>query len=505
MRKKNYPWMAAFLTLAAVAWAQFSDAPNDVAASRDESLAVLVSCKGMIDQGLYQAIKRRSEEALSLGADYLILEISTYGGELKTADDIAKHLIMDLAPQMHTVAYVKTEAISAGALISVSCQDIVMRENTTIGDCAPIVMGGTLEGVDREKVESFTRAAFDRAARANGYPQALLRAMVTMQVDVYRVQNRQSGAFEFFEGSGLPADANAYDLDNKELIDPEDRLLTIDAATAFEYGIARAVVPDRQGVLDYLAARDGVTFVSSSPLILETNWSEEMVRKINHPAVIGVLTMVALLGLYIEFNSPGLGLPGLVSVIAFVTIIGSKYLWGLANWVEVAILIIGVILILVEILVIPGFGVAGIVGALCIVGGFFGMLVRNPPDRIPFPQNDVDWNLFTEGLLGFMAGVIGFIAVACLIARYLPRTKLFGGLVLSPASATGAEAPGAALLRVGDVGVAFTPLHPTGRMVIADQILDCVTRGEFLEKDTPVTILKIQGNLVVVEKTEAVS
>lgn len=488
--------------LAAVSWAQFSESPNEPAAPRDDAVAVVVTCKGMIDQGLYKSIKRRSEEALSLGADYLILEISTYGGELKTADDIAKLLIMDLAPKIHTVAYVKTEAISAGALISVSCQDIVMRSNTTIGDCAPIVMGGKLEGVDREKVESFTRAAFDRAARANDYPQALLRAMVTMQVDVFRVQNRETEAYEFFEGTALPTDANAYDLDHKELVDAEDRLLTVDAATALEYGIARAVVPNLQGVFDYLAARDGVTFVSSSPLMLETNWSEEMVRKINHPAVIGVLTMVALLGLYIEFNSPGLGLPGLVSVIAFITIVGSKYLWGMANWVEVAVLIVGIILVLVEILVIPGFGLAGIMGALCIVGGFFGMLVRNPPDRIPFPQSDVDWNLFTEGLLGFMAGVVGFIVAACLVARYLPRTKLFGGLVLVPARITGPEPSSAPLLSVGDTGAVFTSLRPAGRMMVADQIVDCVTRGEFLEKGTPVTILKIQGNLVVVEKME---
>jgi membrane-bound serine protease (ClpP class) len=468
------------------------------------ALAVVITCKGMIDQGLFKSIQRRSAEAISLGADYLILEISTYGGELQTADDIAKLLIMDLAPQMHTVAYVKTEAISAGALISVSCQDIVMRENTTIGDCAPIIMGGTLEGVDREKVESFTRAAFDRAARANGYPQALLRAMVTMQVEVFRVLNRQTEAYEFFEGIALPTDANAYDLDGKELVDTEDRLLTVDAATALEYGIARAVVPDRQGVLDFLADRDGVTFASSPPRILETNWSEEMVRKINHPAVIGVLTMIALLGLYIEFNSPGLGLPGLVSALAFITIIGSKYLWGLANWVEVAVLLIGIILVLVEILVIPGFGLAGIAGAFCIVGGFFGMLVRNPPDRIPFPQNNVDWNLFTEGLLGFMAGVVGFIGAAILIARYLPGTKLFGGLVLSPATTLDPEASVSGF-RVGDTGVTCTPLRPAGRILVADEIIDCVTHGEFLDKGTPITIRKIQGNLVVVEKTEGVS
>ena len=148
----------------------------------------------------------RTESALHEGADYLIYEISTYGGAVDAADDIAKYLIQKVAPRGHTVAYVATEAISAGALISVSCRDIIMQENTTIGDAAPITLGGTLEGVEREKAESFVRAAFLRAAEANAYPPLLLQAMVTMQIEVYRVRNLDTGKDEFFEGDNLPTD-----------------------------------------------------------------------------------------------------------------------------------------------------------------------------------------------------------------------------------------------------------------------------------------------------------
>ncbi len=166
------------------------------------------------------------------GAEYLIYQISTYGGRVDSADDIAKYLIQDAAARGHTVAYVATEAISAGALISVSCEDIIMQENTTIGDSAPISMGEKLEGVEREKAESFIRAAFQRAAEANGYPELLLKAMVTIQIEVYRVRNLQTGEYEFFEGDNLPTDANLYDVKGAQEINGDDELLTLTASQA---------------------------------------------------------------------------------------------------------------------------------------------------------------------------------------------------------------------------------------------------------------------------------
>ena len=220
--------------LLALGWTLGAE-PNETDTNQPSVKAAVIVCKDMIDDGLFKSIKRRTRIALDGGADYLIFEIGTYGGLLQSADDIAKYLILDI-PQIsdkaHTVAYITTEAISAGAMISVSCRDIIMRQNTTIGDCAPIVMGGKLEGVEREKTESFTRAAFTRAAEANGYPVALLRAMVTMQTEVYRLKNLQTGELEFFESKQLPKDPNLYDLDNKELIVKDDEHLTLTASKA---------------------------------------------------------------------------------------------------------------------------------------------------------------------------------------------------------------------------------------------------------------------------------
>ncbi len=484
--------------------------PNVVTAQPKEVKAARIICTGMIDDGLYKSIQRRTDMALADGANYLIYEIGTYGGLLQSADDIAKYFIHDVSKRARTVAYIRTEAISAGAMISVSCQDIIMRENTTIGDCAPIVMAGKLEGVEREKAESFTRAAFDRASEANRYPQALLRAMVTMQLEVWRVKNIQTGEFEFFEKEQLPKDVNEWDLNNKELVVRDDEILTLTAKRAVEYRIAREVVADVNEALGFFEKRDNVIF-TEQPEVFETNWSEEMVRLINSPAVMSILVLLALLGVYMEFNTPGVGLPGLVAVICFVIIISSKYLTGLANWVEVAVFVVGIILLLIEFFVIPGFGITGVLGIVFIIAGLVGMLVRNGPGEWPVPQGDFEWQLFTEGALGLLIGFGLFLVAAWLLARYLPKLGAFTGLALVPAAgkkgdefeASMTVSPEAAgqKLKVGDKGEVVAKLRPTGRAKFGEAIVDVVCQAEFLDKGTVVEIIDIRGNRVIVRKS----
>jgi len=495
------------LLLGAVMAEELNNAPADTPSAK---VAVII-CKGMIDDGLFKSIQRRTQIALDSGVQYLIYEIQTYGGLVSAADVISKYFL-DVGKEAHTVAYITTEAISAGAMISVHCQDIIMLENSTIGDCAPVVLvpSQKLEGVEREKTESFIRGIFDRAANANSYPRALLRAMVTMQIEVYRVKNIQTGEDEFFESIELSnKDPNIYDLNNKEIVVESDKLLTLIAPDALEYGIARAVVKDLGGALDFLAKRDGVTFVGE-PMVLKTIWSEEMVRWLNSPAVMAVLVMLAMLGVYIEFNTPGVGLPGLAAVICFTIIIGSKYLVGLANWVEVALFVLGILLLLIEFLVLPGFGIAGFSGIICIFAGLFGMLIKNPPDKLPWPQDAIAWSDFTWGVVGLSMGFVGFIVLAWVLSKYLPRIQFLSGLILAPAvprqsgeiplSMTTPPESKTVSVNMGETGEVVSILRPTGKAKFGDAIVDVVAEAEFLDKGTKVEIVEIHGNRVVVKK-----
>ncbi len=489
---------------------------NDISPEQPSVKAAVIVCKGMIDDGLFESIKRRTQIALDEGAEYLFYEIQTYGGLVSAADVISEYFL-ETSKEAHTVAYITTKAISAGAMISVHCQDIIMLENATIGDCAPITLmpNQKLEGTEREKAESFIRVIFDRAANANNYPRALLRAMVTMQIEVYRVKNIKTGEDEFFEREELPKDANEYDISNKELAVRDDQLLTLIASDALEYGIARAVVKDLGGALDFLAKRDGVTFADET-IVLKTLWSEEMVRWLNSPAVMAVLVMLAMLGVYIEFNTPGVGLPGLAAAICLAIIIGSKYLHGLANWVEVALFLVGVLLLMVEIFLLPGFGIFGFSGIVCIFAGLFGMLIKNPvPDewyKPPWPQDAIAWNDFTWGVLSLTGGFIGFVFLAWLLSKYLPKMQFLSGLILAPSIAkqgTEMEVNITTLpesktisVNVGEPGEVVSQLRPTGKVKFGDAIVDVVAEGEFLDKGTSVEIIEIHGNRVVVKAVE---
>ncbi len=471
--------------------------------------AAVIVCKGTIDDGLYKSIQRRTQLALDQGAKYLIYEIGTYGGLLQSADDISKYFILDVGKKAHTVAYITTEAISAGALISVSCKDIIMLENTTIGACAPIALGTKLEGVEREKVESFTRAAFVRAAEANGYPAVLLKAMVTMGTKVYEVKNLQTGQYEFLDEERLNEDPNRYDLAGKELIVKDNEILTLTASKAYEYGIARAQVKDRAEALAFLAQRDGVTFVGE-PMMLRTNWSEEMVRWLNSPAVMAVLILLALLGVYIEFNTPGIGLPGLVAVTCFIIIVGSKYLVGMANWVEVVLFVVGVLLLLVEIFILPGFGVVGILGIICIIFGLFGMLVKNTPGELPWPHSAPDWEVFTRNLYGLLGGIAAFLIGLPILARYLPKIPMARRLMLAVpqgtvefgmgAGAAVAEAPTETPIHRGQEGISLSQLRPAGKAEFGGMRLDVVSGGELIEAGRRIVVEFVEGNRIVVRE-----
>lgn len=471
-----------------------------------EKIAAILTCHDMIDNGLYQSIIRRSEEAISRGADYLILDVQTYGGLVKSADDISKYLILDLGDNIHTVAYVSTEAISAGSMISVSCKDVIMRKNTTIGCSAPIVMGSKEMGeAEREKTESFVRATFSRAAQANGYPEALLKAMVSQDIEVWQVKNKQTGQMEYYEKEYLPDDPNGFDLTSKKLVVKEGELLTLTDQKAREYGIARAIVADVDEALAFLEERDGITF-SKDIIRMETMWSEEMVRWLTSPMVVSILVLGIMLGIYVEFNSPGLGLPSLLAITCLVVLVGSRYLIGMANWIEIALLCLGFILLMVEIFVIPGFGVAGFAGIVCIVGGLLAMWVKNAPGEVPWPKGEVAWSLFTDGLFGMAIGFLLFVGAVAILAKYMDKMPFLRRFVLKSAvtgkqtavSQTFEPKQERTALKVGQTGDVVSALRPAGKVRFGTRVVDVVADGAFIEKGGQVKILEVHGNHVVV-------
>jgi len=175
-------------------------------------------------------------------------------------------------------------------------------------------------------------------------------------------------------------------------------------------------------------------------------------------------------------------------------------------------LVVGVLLLMVEIFVLPGFGIAGFLGITCILAGLFGMLIKNPPGTIPWPNNDIAWNDFGWGVVSLAGGFIGFVVLAWLLAKYLPKMQFLSGLILVPTGAKqGTEFEVSMTVppesktvgvNVGDLGQVISTLRPTGKAKFGDCIVDVVAEAEFLDKGTKVEIIEIHGNRVVVKAVE---
>jgi membrane-bound serine protease (ClpP class) len=180
--------------------------------------------------------------------------------------------------------------------------------------------------------------------------------------------------------------------------------------------------------------------------------------------------------------------------------------------VEILLLLVGVLLLLVEIFVLPGFGIAGILGIVGILLGLFGMLIRNAPDELPWPETTGDWQSLSSGVISLALGFGGFLVLAWIASRYLPRLRFMSGLVLAP-NPTISGGPGRVSMtappesiepgvRIGDVGEVVSKLRPAGKVRFGEALVDVVATGEFLDTGTQVEIIAVNGSRVVVRKAD---
>jgi len=271
------------------------------------------------------------------------------------------------------------------------------------------------------------------------------------------------------------------------------------ASEAHAYGFSKGIVRDE----DDLSARYDI----ASIVRIERSWSEGLALWLTSMYVRGFLMIIIMLGAYVEFHTPGVGVPGLIALIGLAIFVGAPYLTGLANVWEILVIVVGVGLIALEVFVIPGFGVAGISGILLVAIGLLATFVPDEPGRsfpiyIPSLPNTIE--AMKTGIVtlasSFIASLIGMIV----LSRVLPKTVFFRAIV--PANPTPADiAPddayrGAAHL--GSRGRAKSPLHPAGKALFGAVLVDVVSRGEFIDADTEVEVIKRRGHRVVVRAVE---
>ncbi|MCH8204505.1 MAG: hypothetical protein IID09_05040, partial [Candidatus Hydrogenedentes bacterium] len=444
-----------FTVLAALAAPTAFAQENDTATA-DEAGDIVIVCRitGMIEPGVAVVVKRAVKEAKELGAKAIIFRVDTPGGRVDSAVEIAS-TIME-AP-CRTIAYIEgMGAISAGALISYSCDDIIMTPGSNIGAATPVIASAQGMLPTGEKEVSFMRAKMRALAESNGHNPDIAQAMVDKdielrsyvdesgQVVVYAITNvsvekpkrTQAPASPIeeilrrFTGSTPPQPETVEEElsspesetpgpgtlvyeDGSEQVLASGKLLTMTPMEAEKYGLIQTIVKSLDEAVAFYELGD-VTYHE-----VEANWAEKTFRFLTNPTVTGLLLMLGMGGLYFEVKTPGFGIPGLIGVTCLALLFGSHFVLGLTDVIDIVLIVSGVILLVVELFILPGFGIAGFAGFACIIIGTYLALVN-----APIPQYSWDYDRLNEVTYSFAIALVTFFIFVAVTWCYLPRTSL---------------------------------------------------------------------------------
>ncbi len=338
--------------------------------------------EGMIDLGLAPFVRRVLDEAAAAGAAAVILEVNTFGGRVDAAVLIRDAL---LDSRIRTVAFVNKRAISAGALISLAAERIIMADGGTIGAATPVELGapGAPAQPVAEKTVSYMRKEFRATAESRKRPPLLAEAMVDSDVAI----------------PGVIA---------------KGKLLTLTTQEALKHGLADA----RADTLDAVLA--SLDLAGAEVRRATQTWAETLVRFLTHPVVSSLLMTIGILGIIVEIRTPGFGVPGSLGVASLALFFWGHWLVRLAGWEEVLLLGIGLILLAIEVFVTPGFGLTGVLGLAALVSGLGLSLVGV----------GATWVVVVTAVGQVAASLLLAIAVSLALLRVLPRLPFGRRLVL---------------------------------------------------------------------------
>lgn len=410
--------------------------------------------KAEIDARTNRYLELGLKKAEDENFDGVIIEMDTYGGAVYDANDMRNNLLEFDYP-VHV--YINTKAISAGALISIACDSIYMAPGANIGAATVVTQTGEAAP---DKYQSFMRSIMRSTAETKGRDPKIAEAMVDENIDL-------------------------------DTISPEGTVLTFTVDEALENGFCERKVES----LDEIMALNG--WSDHSLESMELGWSETVISVFLNPFVSGILLLIIIGGIYFELQTPGVGFPLIAAVVAAILYFVPYYLNGLAeNW-EILLFIIGVILIAVEVFVIPGFGIAGVLGILCAISGLTLVMLDNDALDFTFvPDIKILISLgtvLTSTTLGMILLFFGGVRLA--------NSRSFQRIALQDTmdSSKGYTSPIDQNL-IGKKGKAFTVLRPGGKVMIDDQLYDALTRGEPIEKGEAIVVISDDGPTLKVKK-----
>lgn len=483
------------------------------AISSGDALVYVINIRNEIGNGLRVYIDNGIKQASEAEADAIIFDVHTPGGAVGAARDIIDAIQRTEIP---TIAYVNTEAISAGAMISLSCDQIVMRHGGAIGDSAPVsIQGEELS----EKAVSYIRGKIRATAERQGRNPDIAAAMVDKRLYLVRFTNGE--IITLREEEYIERKEIGIEMEIIAAGGPEGELLTLTTEEALEYNLAEGEADSVEDLLgmyqivevdgerkalttEGIAQKqrelgdDSVTVIKSlkgatQETVLVT-LADRFVFFITSPFISAGLLALGSLGLFIEIRTPGFGFPGIAGLVCLGLFFWGHRLLNISADYAVLAFIIGVGLLLLELFVIPGFGIAGIAGIALMLGSVFFVF------RSAYK--------FETAMFALSSAIILAFAFAIALSYLLPKTRTWNHLVLNAAMDSGSgfhSAPREDFQAyVGKTGIALTPLRPAGTVRVDDKRLDVVTAGDFIVRETPVKIINVEGSKIFVEAIDEV-
>ena len=399
-------------------------------------------------------VEKAMEEAAEVKADIIVVHINTFGGTLDDADKIRTAFLQSERP---VYAYIDNNAASAGALISIACDSIYMHSGSSIGAATVVDQMGE---VQPDKYQSYMRSLMRTTAEVRGRRTDIAQAMV--DPDIYVAGISDSG-----------------------------KVLTFTTQEAIKYGYCEAEVEsvkqllEHAGVEEYVIREQRYTFI------------DKLIGFLVSPVVSGILIMLIIGGIYFELQQPGIGFPLVLALTAAALYFAPLYLEGLATYWEIIIFVIGIVLVLLELFVIPGFGVSGVLGILCLVTGLVFSMVGN----VGFDFSGVPTGIIANRLMVVLVAFAVALPLSIWLGKKLFESTLFGGLALNTVQdakegytvATEQEQS-----LIGATGTAATILRPAGKVRIGNRTYDAVAQIGYVEQGQSIKVVDyVNGSLVV--------
>ncbi|MEI8201796.1 MAG: NfeD family protein [Bacteroidota bacterium] len=409
-----------------------------------------------IEPPVWRIVERAFEDAAEMKADIILIHMNTFGGQLDVADNIRTKILESKIP---VYVFIDNNAASAGALISIACDSIYMRQGANIGAASVVNQQGE---VLPEKYQSYMRSLMRSTAQAKHRNPDIAEAMVDAKIKVPGIND-----------SG--------------------KVVTLTTDEALLHGFCEAKAENIKEVLQH-AGIEKYTIQEQKLTAID-----DIIVFLINPFVSGILIMIIIGGIYFEFQTPGAVFPILASIIAIVLYFAPHYLEGLAAHWEIIVFIAGVLLLALEIFVIPGFGVTGILGIVFIIAGLILSMLNN----LFFDFSFVSVNSVIIAVMVVLIAITTSIILSFYFGKKLLTSTRFGQIALtdqqhSSEGYTSADATYQTML--GKTGTTRTILRPVGKIMIEGNLYDATAESSYIDRDTEIVVTRYESSQLFVKQ-----